>query len=158
VLEISFGTWYLLTQYASQYEIYGIDFNKNLIEITKNNLKKKNIKANIQQGSVEKLPFKNNFFDSIINTMAFSGYPDGKLALSGLTRVLKPNGKLIIIDFNYPKNKNKIWIFITIFMEKSGDIIRNMDLLFNAHNLEYTDKKIGAFDRVHLYIAKIKTK
>jgi ubiquinone/menaquinone biosynthesis C-methylase UbiE len=156
VLEVSFGTGYLLTKYAAQYQTYGIDLNKDLIEITKKNLEKKNIKANLQQGNVEKLPFKNNFFDSIINTMAFTGYPDGKLAMNELIRVLKPKGKLIIVDFNYPKNRNRIGVFIAKFMGKSGDIIRDMDKLFKSFNLEYTDEEIGAFGSVHLYIAKNK--
>ena len=33
VLEASFGTGYLLMQYANNYETYGIDFNNNMLEV-----------------------------------------------------------------------------------------------------------------------------
>ena len=33
VLEVSFGTGYLLTQYAGQHETYGLDYNRSLIKI-----------------------------------------------------------------------------------------------------------------------------
>ena len=43
VLEASFGTGYLLLQYASQHESYGIDYNARMVEIAKNNLSKKSV-------------------------------------------------------------------------------------------------------------------
>jgi len=56
VLEVSFGTGYLLTQYAHQFQTFGIDYNKDLVEIAKKNLNEKSIQANLQQGNVEALP------------------------------------------------------------------------------------------------------
>ena len=69
VLEASFGTGYLLMQYADNYETYGIDFNNNMIEVAKKNLSRKGIKAKIQWANVEKLPFPDNYFDTAVNTM-----------------------------------------------------------------------------------------
>lgn len=41
ILEASFGTGYLLLQYANKYETYGIDFNEKMIEMAKKNLSRK---------------------------------------------------------------------------------------------------------------------
>jgi len=41
VLEASFGTGYLLMQYANNYETYGIDFNNNMLEVAQKNLSQK---------------------------------------------------------------------------------------------------------------------
>ena len=76
VLEISFGTGYLMTQYVEHFDAYGIDFSNEMIRITKGKLEKKNLSASISRGKVENLPFGNNTFDTIINTMAFTGYPN----------------------------------------------------------------------------------
>ena len=38
VLEASFGTGYLLMQYANHYNTYGIDFNINMVEVAQKNL------------------------------------------------------------------------------------------------------------------------
>jgi ubiquinone/menaquinone biosynthesis C-methylase UbiE len=153
VLDASFGTGYLLMKYAGKYDTYGIDYNQTMVDIAKKNCEKKRINVKLQQADVEKLPFEDNFFDSIVNTMAFTGYPDGKKAISEFDRVLKSDGRLIIVDFNYPMNSNKIGIKITKMMEKAGDIIRDMDSLFNQFDLNYNDTEIGGFGSVHLYIA-----
>jgi len=102
VLEASFGTGYLMTYYAGKFDTFGIDYNPRMIETASENLKKKNLKATLKQADVEALPFPDEYFDSIVNTMAFSGYPDGIKAMSEFYRVLKTGGKLLLIDFEYP--------------------------------------------------------
>lgn len=82
VLEVSFGTGLLLTEYAEKFETYGIDYNSKMVAISKNKLKKKGISANLIQGNVESLPYDNDSFDTVLNTMAFSGYPNAIKAMS----------------------------------------------------------------------------
>src|SRR3989344_1640514 len=45
---------------------------------------------------LEKLPFKNNTFDAIINTWVIEHIPNPEKMLNELKRVLKPNGKIFI--------------------------------------------------------------
>lgn len=154
VLEVSFGTGYLLMQYADKYETYGIDYNSKMVETAKKNLARKNIKAKLQQANVEQLPFPDNYFDTIINTMAFSGYPNGKKAMSEFYRVLKDGGKLLIVDFDYPTNRNRFGYGLTKLMESAGDTIRDISKLVEEFPFEYTEKEIGGFGGVHLYLAQ----
>jgi len=154
VLEVSFGTGLLLTQYAAKYETFGIDYNSKMVAISKKNLEKKGIPAQLIQGNVESLPYDNDSFDTVLNTMAFTSYPNSEKAMSELIRVLKPNGKLIIVDINYPNDMNFLGMWLTKFWVILGDVIRDMDKIFNSFNLDYTDKEIGGFGSVHLYIAQ----
>lgn len=154
VLEVSFGTGLLLTQYAGKFKVYGIDYNPKMVAISKKNLKNKGISATLIQGNVESLPYENDSFDTVLNTMAFTAYPDAMKAMSELNRVLKPGGKLIIIDINYPNNMNFSGVLFTKFCIILGDIVRNMDEIFNNFDLDYTDEEIGGFGSIHLYIAK----
>ena len=154
VLEASFGTGYLLMQYASNYETYGIDFNKNMIETAKRNLSRKGIKAKLEWANVEKLPYSDNYFDTIVNTMAFSGYPNGKRAMTEFFRVLKKNGTLLIVDFNYPSNRNQFGYWLTKLMESAGDTIRDISEILQRFPSEYTEKEIGGFGSIHFYIVK----
>ncbi len=154
VLEVSFGTGYLLTQYADQFDTYGIDYNEKMVSIATENLKTKGFKANLIQGSVESLPYDSDSFDCIVNTMAFTGYPDAHKAMSELYRVLKPGGKLVLIDVNYPKTGNFMGRLLARFWGAAGDIIRDMDEVFSAYEFDYTTKEIGGFGSVHLTIAK----
>lgn len=154
VLEISFGNGYLMSQYASnKLEIYGVDYNMKMVETARNRLEKKGLDIHLIKGNVENLPFPDNSFDTIINTMAFTGYPDGKKALSEIKRVLKPGGRLLLVDFDYPKNRNVFGYSIVKLWEKFGDIIKDIETLLSEQNFEFEHITVGGFRSVHLYTA-----
>ncbi len=154
VLEVSFGTGYLLTQYAADFQAYGIDYNAAMAKTAKQNLTHKGLKAELQQADVYALPYATGSFDTLINTMAFSGYADGKQALAEMSCVLKPDGRLVMIDINYPKDHNWLGTNLVRFWMAGGDIIRNMNELFDLSKWLFKDEEIGGFGSVHLYIAK----
>jgi ubiquinone/menaquinone biosynthesis C-methylase UbiE len=153
VLEVSFGTGYLLTRYADKFETYGVDLNQELAAVAANNLQRSGVSAQIQVASVEYLPYPRAVFDSIVNTMAFTAYPDGRRALAEMTRVLKPGGRLIMLDIDYPKDENRTGILLTKFWKASGDIIRDMGGLFEAFGYQFTVQEVGGYGSVHLYVA-----
>ena len=156
VLEVSFGTGYLLTQYAAHYQTYGIDYNQKFVTLLQKELAKKGLSADIRQANVESLPFEDAFFDSIVNTMAFTGYPDGEKAMAEIHRVLKPGGKLILVDIDYPADRNRLGMLFTKGWIAAGDIVRDMAPVFKQFNFEYSDQEIGGFGSVHLYLAEKK--
>jgi ubiquinone/menaquinone biosynthesis C-methylase UbiE len=144
----------LLMQYANHYDTYGIDFNNEMIEIARQNLSRKGVKATLQWANVEDLPFSDDYFDTIVNTMAFTGYANGEQSMSEFHRVLKKGGKLLIVDFNYPANRNRFGYWLTKLMESAGDTIRDISKLLQAFSFEYTEEEIGGFGSVHLYVAR----
>jgi len=156
VLEVSFGTGYLLTQYADRFETHGIDYNAKLLSVAGDNLRKKGLTASLQQGNAESLPYDDETFDCIVNTMAFTAYPDGVKAMSELHRVLKTGGRLVLIDIEYPADRNWLGVKMTRFWIALGDIVRDMETMFRRFGFEYTDREIGGFGSVHLYVAEKK--
>ena len=152
VLEISFGTGYLLTQYAHQYDTYGIDYNWALTHIARQNLERAGMQASLQQADVAHLPYRSEMFDTVINTMAFTGYPDGAKAMAEIYRVLKPTGRLLLVDINYPQDRNGLGMALTRFWANSGDLIRDMNQLLEDAGFRYRDEEIGGFGSVHLYV------
>ena len=154
VLEISFGPGYLMTQYAGRFEVYGIDYNSRMVQVAGKNLKKAGLTARLQQGNVENLPYEDAYFDTVLSTMAFSGYPNARKALSEMLRVLKPHGRLIIEDANFPKDGNKRGTLMTRLIQRFGDIIRDMDELFDSFGVTYEDKEIGGWGSIHLYLVR----
>ena len=97
VLEVSFGTGYLMTRYAGQFEVYGIDLNARMVSVATRNLSRAGISADLRQGTVEDLPYDDGFFDTVVNTMAFSGYPSATKAMAEICRVLAPTGRLVLM-------------------------------------------------------------
>ena len=154
VLEVSFGTGYLLMQYASKFDTHGIDINAHMVAVARRNLEKSGIYADLKQSNVEQLPYEDKYFDTVISTMALSGYPDGTRAMSEIRRVLKPDGRLILIDVNHPANHNWLGMRLTNLWRHLGDIIRDVGKLLEDHEFDYEDWEIGGFGSVHLYICQ----
>ena len=152
VLEVSFGTGYLMTQYAEHFDTHGIDFSNEMIQITKGKLEKKGLSASISKGKVENLPFGDNTFDTIVNTMAFTGYPNGEKALGEMKRVLKKNGKLLFMDFDYPADRNFIGYSLVKIGEMYGDVMKDLKRYLEGSGLEYRETYVGGFGSVHLFI------
>lgn len=153
VLEVSFGTGYLLSRYASHFKSFAIDLNPDLARIAWGNLQQHNLCAHLQVANVEHIPYLTGEFDSVLNTMAFTAYPDAKRAFAEITRVLKPGGRLIILDINYPHNRNPVGTLLTKSWKASGDIIRDLPGLLASSGYQFTDQEVGGFGCLHLYIA-----
>jgi ubiquinone/menaquinone biosynthesis C-methylase UbiE len=124
-----------------------------LARIAKENLRQSGLKASLQVANVESLPYPAASFDSVINTMAFTGYPDGQRALAEISRVLKPGGRIVMIDINFPRDGNKVGTMLTEGWKIGGDIIRDVSELFERFGYEYTDQEVGGYGSVHLYAA-----
>jgi ubiquinone/menaquinone biosynthesis C-methylase UbiE len=153
VLEVSCGTGYLLTRYASQYDVYAFDLNFELARIAKNNLQQLALAAHLQVANVEYIPFPDAVFDTVLNTMAFTAYPDGARAMNEISRVLKPGGRLVILDINYPHDTKLPGTLITKAWKAGGDIVCDMGGLFDDFGYDFSDQEVGGYGSVHLYIA-----
>ena len=70
-----------------------------------------------------------------------------------LKRVLRVGGNLVRVDVNYPRDGNWLGVQLAGLWSKQGDILRDMDLLFREAGMEYTDREIGGWGSVHLYVA-----
>ncbi|MEM3506504.1 MAG: class I SAM-dependent methyltransferase [Candidatus Bathyarchaeia archaeon] len=74
-------------------------------------------KVNFKLGKAEKIPFSDKFFDIVFAVMTFHHLEDLELSLKEIARVLKDNGKLIIIDWRpkamdfTPHSKNELYEF-----------------------------------------------
>ncbi len=78
-------------------EFYGVDLSPKMIEkATTNAAGLKNI--HFVQANTEALPFEDNFFDTIICSNSFHHYFNPKKVLSEVRRVLKPGGRIYILD------------------------------------------------------------
>lgn len=155
VLEVSFGTGYLLTQYAARFDVCALEYNARMIEVARENLRRAGMRAEIQRGTVDALPYASATFDDVVSTMAFSGYPDGRQAMRELARVLRPGGRLVLLDINYPPDGNRAGTLMTRLWQSAGrDLIRDMQPLFDEAHLRYDDLAAGGFGSVRLYLAE----
>ena len=50
------------------------------------------------EGDAQDLPFADRSFDTVVCTYALCGVPDDARAVSEMSRVLRPGGRLILVD------------------------------------------------------------
>lgn len=89
-----------LAQRASLGKVFGVDYSADVVEYARK-VNKQLITENrveIIAGSVEKMGFSDNFFDLVIAIETYYFWSSFSDALKEIRRVLKPSGKLIIIN------------------------------------------------------------
>ena len=105
ILEVGIGTGKNIKHYNKEAEVVGIDFSEKMLQIAKEKLVKSG-KRNIilKQMDAEHLKFKDNSFDYVVTTCVFCSVPNPIKGLEEIRRVLKPKGKLIMIEHVLSKN------------------------------------------------------
>ena len=99
------------------YNITGLDISKTFVQIASQNARKEGVKVNFMEGDASNMSFDNETFDFIVCTAAFKNFTKPIMAINEMYRVLKPNGKALIIDLRRDASKDAI-----------NDNVRDMDM------------------------------
>jgi len=94
---------YIIAYTEAGAEVTGVEVEKELYEITKQNLLAHNISANAILYDGYKLPFTNDYFDYANSLSVLEHTDDPKIFLMEILRVVKPGGKFYLA---FP---NKLW-------------------------------------------------
>lgn len=111
VLDIAGGTGDLTRQFSRRVGQKGhvvlADINSSMLNVGRDKLLNAGIAHNIiyTQADAQFLPFADNTFDVITIAFGLRNVTDKDLALSAMLRVLKPGGRLLILEFSKPKSK-----------------------------------------------------
>lgn len=130
-LDLAAGTGdlaiYIREHFGSDNNIILADPNAEMLAFAKKRLAENDISKNIDfvHTFAEKMPFENNSFDNVTIGFGFRNFTNREKALNEIYRVLKDNGKLIIIDFSKPVNPI-IRIFNSIYSIKIVPIVAKL--------------------------------
>lgn len=86
-------------------KIYGIDISRGMLEkgMEKVRDRKKEAIIELKYGDSEEIPFEDNTFDAITVAFGVRNFENLEKGLKEMKRVLKPNGKLVVLEFSKPK-------------------------------------------------------
>ncbi len=98
VLEVGVGTGKNIPYYAPDVEVVAIDFSKKMLE--KARAKYQHIFPDVTfiEMDVQQLDFSDNSFDCVVTSCVFCSVPLPVLGLKEIRRVLKPGGKLVMLE------------------------------------------------------------
>lgn len=85
-------------------KVVGIDISKEMLNIGTVKIKKKGLDQiiSLELGDSEKINFEDNYFDAITVAFGVRNYENLEKGLSEMLRVLKPGGKMAILEFSKP--------------------------------------------------------
>lgn len=86
-------------------EIYGLDLSRGLLQQAQHKINKKGLNDILLEGNAVFMPFKTSSFDAVTIAFGIRNVPEYKEALKEFARILKPQGRLIILEFSMPQNK-----------------------------------------------------
>jgi len=98
VLEVAVGTGLNLEAYPRGVTLTGIDLSEAMLDIARGRASQLGRTASLQQADAHELPFDDASFDTVVCTFGLCAIPDHTKAIAEMTRVLRPGGRLILVD------------------------------------------------------------
>lgn len=108
VLDLAGGTGDLASRFSRivgpEGHVVLCDINESMLKCGRARLIDEGLVENINyvQGNAECLPYPDDHFDLITIAFGLRNVTDKNAALSSMLRVLKPGGKLLILEFSHP--------------------------------------------------------
>lgn len=108
VLDIAGGTGDLTAQFSRRVgptgEVVLADINDAMLEVGRDKLRNRGVVGNVRyvQANAEELPFADDSFDIITIAFGLRNVTDKQKALESMFRVLKPGGRLLVLEFSKP--------------------------------------------------------
>ena len=86
-------------------KVVGVDISEGMLSIARHKISKRNLQHvfSVQIGDSEGLNFEDNTFDAITVGFGVRNFENLEKGLADIFRVLKPDGKLVVLEFSKPK-------------------------------------------------------
>jgi phosphatidylethanolamine/phosphatidyl-N-methylethanolamine N-methyltransferase len=98
VLEVGVGTGKNFPYYSEGVDVTGLDIADRMLIHARLRADKLGFPIQLMEGDVQSLPFPENSFDTAVATFVFCSVPDPVLGLKELGRVVKPGGKILLLE------------------------------------------------------------
>ncbi|MCW3110174.1 MAG: 2-heptaprenyl,4-naphthoquinone methyltransferase MenG [Segetibacter sp.] len=159
ILDVATGTGdvAILTQKIMHpTKITGIDISEGMLEIGKKKIEKLGLQNEIEllQGDSETLSFPDSSFDAITVAFGVRNFQNLEKGLAEMLRVLKPGGKLVVLEFSRPKQ----FLFKAVYNLYMNTIAPGFGKLIakNKDAYQYLNDSVQRFPEGHQFIDILK--
>lgn len=98
ILEVGVGTGKNFPYYPQDGRVVGIDFAERMLARARERARELGTRVILREGDVQHLDFADNTFDTVVASCVFCSVPDPVQGLRELNRVVKPNGKILLLE------------------------------------------------------------
>ncbi|MBQ0015935.1 MAG: bifunctional demethylmenaquinone methyltransferase/2-methoxy-6-polyprenyl-1,4-benzoquinol methylase UbiE [Bacteroidales bacterium] len=98
-------------------KVYGLDLSEGMLNVMHQKVKTAHLEHIIstKHGNCETLPFDDNSFDCATIAFGIRNFEHRETALNEIRRVLKPGGRLVILELSVPECKIIRWLYLLYF-------------------------------------------
>jgi demethylmenaquinone methyltransferase / 2-methoxy-6-polyprenyl-1,4-benzoquinol methylase len=138
ILDVATGTGDFAIQALSlkPSKISGIDISEGMLEVGRRKIKEKKIDhlIELKQGDSENIPFEQNKFDAVTVAFGVRNFENLDKGLQEILRVLKPGGRLVVLEFSRPTAFPMRQLFSFYFKQ----ILPKIGKIVSSDNAAYT--------------------
>ena len=131
-LEVGVGTGKNFKYHPSKQTAIGIDLSEGMLSKAKSNSESKT--KFLIQSDVQRLPFNDSSFEQVVATFVFCSVPNPIVGLKEINRILKPGGKLYLLEHVLPENKlfARLFNILNFVTVKQGGVFINRRTVNNV--------------------------
>ena len=159
VLDIACGTGDFTIEIARKLpagsQVMGVDISEGMMQIGKEKIRRAGVDAEMTIADCESLPYEPNTFDRIAVGFGVRNFERLELCLEEMYRVLKTDGKLVILELSLPSNSFICSCYLLYFqkiMPAIGGYISG-----DRGAYEYLHTSVLRFPAPEKFIAMLKT-
>jgi demethylmenaquinone methyltransferase/2-methoxy-6-polyprenyl-1,4-benzoquinol methylase len=139
--DVAIMTW----KYLHPEKITGIDISEGMLALGRQKIDKLLLSKQIEllKGDSEAINFPNETFDAITVAFGVRNFENLEKGLSEMYRVLKPGGKVVILEFSKPRKtgfKNLYNLYMNIIAPRAGQWVSK-----NKDAYQYLNQSVKAF-------------
>ena len=97
-LEVAIGTGLNLPHYPGDVSLTGLDLSPEMLALAETAANRIGRRIELRVGDAQDLPFADRSFDTVVCTYGLCSVPDDAGVIIEMKRVLKPGGRLILVD------------------------------------------------------------
>ncbi len=98
VLEVAIGTGRNLPYYPHGAHLTGIEFSPAMLELARRQADQLGLVVDLRLGDAQALDLPDASFDAVVCTLSLCAIPDERRAVAEMKRVLRPGGRLLLLD------------------------------------------------------------
>jgi demethylmenaquinone methyltransferase/2-methoxy-6-polyprenyl-1,4-benzoquinol methylase len=148
ILDVATGTAdmpVMMMKYLSPSRIVGIDISKGMLSLGKRKILKLHLenKISLQSGDAEAIEFPDASFDGVTVAFGVRNFQNLEKGLAEMLRVLRPGGRLVVLEFSKPTKGVFLQIYKTYLRfvaPRVGKIVSG-----NGEAYQYLNDSVTAF-------------
>jgi len=132
-------------------KIEGIDISVNMLDMGRKKIEKEGLgeKIRLQQGDSETINFPDHSFDAVMVAFGVRNFENLEKGLTEMWRVLKPGGRLIVLEFSKPRKKAVKGLYSLYMGLVAPQVVRWFKQ--NKEAYQYLNESANAFPDRHAF-------